>query len=388
MFSSRTPDDLSQTPLARVVAALRAEGASYLDLTVSNPTALGLRYPADYLDALTASAGRTYDPHPFGLPEARTAVARDYARRQAEVNPSQVVLTASTSEAYSVLFKLLCDPGDEVLVPQPSYPLFDHLVRLDACVGVPYRLRYDGRWSIDESTIDEALSSRSRAILTVSPNNPTGSFLSRAEFHALLERGRRHDLALIVDEVFADYPLQGLDARASAVVDQEDGLVFSLGGLSKTVGLPQLKLAWIVASGPPPLVGAALERLEVICDTYLSVSTPVQHAAAALLAAGGIIRERIQARLARNLASLTTSAAGHRRCDVLRVEGGWYAVVRVPASRSEEDLVLTLLTEDRVLVHPGYFFDFQEEGFLILSLLPEEAVFDEAVNRVLRRVMN
>jgi aspartate/methionine/tyrosine aminotransferase len=385
MFSSRTPDDLRQNRLARVVAALRAEGAPYLDLTVSNPTTLGLRYPADYLDALTASAGRTYDPHPFGLPEARIAVARDYARRQPEVNPSQVVLTASTSEAYSMLLKLLCDPGDEVLVPQPSYPLFDHLVRLDACVGVPYRLRYDGRWSIDESTIDEALSSRSRAILAVSPNNPTGSFLSRDEFHALLERSRRHDLALIVDEVFADYPLEGLDARASAVGGQEDGLVFSLGGLSKTAGLPQLKLAWIVASGPPPLVEAALGRLEVMCDTYLSVSTPVQHAAAHLLAAGSLIRERIQARTARNLAALTTSAAEYPSCEVLRVEGGWYAVVRVPASCSEEDLVLTLLTEDRVLVHPGYFFDFQHEGFLILSLLPDESVFDEAVARVFRR---
>ncbi|MBI3265058.1 MAG: pyridoxal phosphate-dependent aminotransferase [Acidobacteria bacterium] len=386
MFSSRTPADLSQNRLARIVAALGAEGVQYFDLTVSNPTTSGFAYPAEYLDALTAPGGRTYAPHPFGLPEARTAVAREYARRHASVNPSHVVLTASTSEAYSVLFKLLCDPRDEVLVPQPSYPLFDHLLRLDACVSVPYHLRYDRRWSLDESTIDEALSSRSRAILAVSPNNPTGSFLSRGEFCALLERSRRHDLALIVDEVFADYPLDGLEPRADAVAGQEEGLVFSLGGLSKTAGLPQLKLAWIVASGPGPLVEAALARLEVICDTYLSVSTPVQYAAVDLLAAGTIVRERIQARITRNLAALRSSAAGHPSCEVLRAEGGWYAIVRVPGSPPEEALVLTLLTEDRVLVHPGYFFDFEEEGFLILSLLPEEPVFDEAVDRVLRRI--
>jgi aspartate/methionine/tyrosine aminotransferase len=302
------------------------------------------------------------------------------------VATDRIALTASTSEAYAVLFKMLCDPGDEVLVPAPSYPLFDHLTALDGVNAVPYPLEHHASWTLDVAGLDAYASDRTRAVLVVSPNNPTGHFISRHELASLAAWCRSRDVPIILDEVFADYELlTGARERSGHLASMPDVLGFTLGGLSKTVGLPQAKLAWIAVSGPERDVGEAIARLEVICDAYLSVSTPVQAAAAELLAHGRVIREQIQARIRANLESLATHLSAAPACRLLAVEAGWSAVLRVPSFMAEEDLVLSLLTDDRVLVHPGYFFDFPSESFVIVSLLPERTVFDEGVARLLRR---
>ncbi len=383
-FSRRVPSDLAPNRFARALAAARGTGAPLLDLTVSNPTTVGLDYPRDLLAPLGGPASLVYDPHPFGLPAAREVVAADFARRDVAVSPDRVILTASTSEAYSLLFKLLCDAGDRVLVPRPSYPLFDHLTRLDGVEVDGYPLEYHGRWSVDIDALRAAISPRTRAILAVSPNNPTGSFLDARDLADLSTICRDHRLALIGDEVFADYALDSVRPPAS-VLSIRDALVFGLGGLSKSAGLPQLKLGWIGAGGPPELVREALARLEVICDSYLSVGTPVQQAAGPLIAAGADIRARIAARIARNYHALLGLASAHPSCAVLPAEGGWYAVIQVPATESEEDLVVSLLEEHRVIVYPGYFFDFAREAFLVVSLLPEPTTFDAAAMRLFER---
>ncbi len=386
MFSSRLPPDVAPNALTRRLEALRAEGERIVDLTESNPTRAGIDYPDDLLTGLGTAAALRYAPLPLGLRSAREAVAADQARRGAGVDPAHVVLTASTSEAYSWLFKLLCNPGDRVLVPRPSYPLFEHLTRLDAVEAVPYDLEYHGRWEVDFPSIERGLVERTRAILVVSPNNPTGSYLSRPEADRLVDLCAGHGLALIADEVFADYTL---DARADRVTDlalQERALAFTLGGLSKSVGLPQLKLGWMVVGGPPARRDAALGALELIADSYLSVSTPVQLAAPALLGRGHVVRERIQARIRENLARLRSLVAMHPSCELLPAEGGWSGVVRVPDLQGEDALVMALLERERILVHPGYFFDFPRPAYVIVSLLPEPGVFADAVARMLQVV--
>ena len=408
MFSSRVPADLAPNRVTRALSRARAERRDLLDLTVSNPTAAGIRYPTGLLEPLAASRAITYEPSAFGLESARAAVAREYARRGIAVAMEHVVLTASTSEAYSVLFKLLCEPeGDAVLTPAPSYPLFDHLTRLDGVRPLPYRLEYHGRWALDVDSVDHAWLDSVRAVLAVSPNNPTGSLLSDSEIDALSARCAAKDAALIVDEVFADYPLRadaGLRIAAPRRPDSElrspdpgvpiphpahhqpACLTFRLGGLSKSAGLPQLKLGWMAVDGPSDLCAAALERLEVICDAYLSVATPVQVAAPHLIAAAGTVREQILERVRANYARLRALASTHPAVDVLNVEAGWSAVLRVPATGSEEDVVLSLLERDGVIVHPGFFFDFPHEAFLVVSLLPESERFAEGMQRVLERV--
>jgi aspartate/methionine/tyrosine aminotransferase len=284
------------------------------------------------------------------------------------------------------LFKILCNPGDEVLVPRPSYPLFEHLTRFEGIVARPYDLEYHGSWSIDRDTLAHAVSSRTRAVLVVHPNNPTGSFVSPDDLEAVAAVCRRQDAALIADEVFTDYELEkGARGRAGDVFACDDVLVFGLGGLSKSIGLPQVKLAWIAVGGPVTLADPALERLELACDTFLSVSTPVQLAAPDLLERGGAIRAQIQRRITRNYAHLVSCAADSPASSVLRVEAGWSAVVRMPSLVPEEDLVLDLLEEDGVLVHPGFFFDFPRESYLIVSLLPEPHAFDTGTAPLLAR---
>jgi aspartate/methionine/tyrosine aminotransferase len=295
-----------------------------------------------------------------------------------------VVLTSSTSEAYALLFKLLCNAGDAVLVPQPSYPLFEHLTALESVTAVPYALEYHGTWRIDLASITRALTDRVRAILVVSPNNPTGSFLHKEDLAALSEIASAHRLAIIGDEVFADYALDPAP-EAAAVLAGAEVLTFSLGGLSKSAGLPQLKLGWIGFGGPSSDVDEALAAYELIADTYLSVSTPVQAAAAELIAQGADIRAQILERVRRNLASLRQAAAGIPAVDVLRVEGGWSAIVQVPQLRTEEALVLELLEKDDVLVHPGFFFDLPREAYIVVSLLVASASFDRAIAAVLKR---
>jgi alanine-synthesizing transaminase len=383
-FSTRVPADLAPNRLTVAEQALRSRGVPLIDLTETNPTRVHLPYPAECPSALASPAALGYDPMPFGLRAAREAVADELRRSGTPVDPTRVILTASTSEAYTFLFKLLCDPGDQVLVPVPSYPLFEHLTRLELVDVRPYPLEYHGTWSVDFDRLDRALTPRTRAVLVVSPNNPTGSLLDRRDLDGLAERCADRGLALVGDEVFADYLLQPREDRAR-VLDQDRALTFSLGGLSKAAGLPQMKLGWMAAGGPSALVEAALARLEIICDSFLSVSTPVQLAAAALLDAGGEIRRLISERIERNLRALAGLVLEHPSCSVLRVEGGWSAVVRVPATRPEETLVLDLLERDHVLVHPGYFFDFPHEAFLVISLLPEPDAFTEGIRRMLAR---
>jgi aspartate/methionine/tyrosine aminotransferase len=397
MFSSRVPAQLGPNRLTVAIRQARAARRTLIDLTLTNPTAAGIAYPSDVLEPLGDPAGRTYEPHPFGLPAARSAVSADYARRGMTVGPDRIALTASTSEAYSLLFKLLCEPaGSRVLVPVPSYPLFDHLTRLDGVTAVPYRLEYHGRWCVEWDSLDSAWTGDVRAVLAVSPNNPTGSSLTRQELRQLADRCATRGAALIVDEVFSDYVIDGRDVRsgrpdrgradgASTNENAASSLIFRLGGLSKSAGLPQVKLGWIAVEGPERLVDAALERLELVCDTYLSVSTPVQVAAPTLLARGAPIRDQILARVQDNYAVLRERARARPSIDVLHLDGGWSAVVRVPSTRSEEDLVLDLLEHDGVLVHPGFFFDFAHEAFVVVSLLPELASFREGVDRMLER---
>jgi alanine-synthesizing transaminase len=361
--------------LAVALAARRARGDRVLDLTQSNPTVAGIPYAeADILAALTDRASLVYEPTPFGLDRARRAVAELHG-----TDPRRVLLTASTSEAYAFLFKLLCDPGDAVLAPQPSYPLLEHLAHLESVRLVPYRLRYDGAWHTDLASAREAAgASRARAILAVSPNNPTGSCLDRSELDALAALA-----PVVCDEVFAPYVFRERGERvACAATAARDGLVFSLGGLSKLAALPQMKLAWVIAGGDDRLVEAALERLEIIADAFLSVSTPVQHATERLLASASVAQAAVRARLRENLALLDAELAGTAQTR-LDVEGGWYAIVRLPAVRPEAELVLDLL-EAGVYVHPGSFFGFEDEPYVVVSLLTSPATFAEGV-RALRR---
>lgn len=385
MFSNRVPRDLSPNRLADALAAMHATGAPVVDLTATNPTRAGFSYPDDLLAPLADPRALDYMPEPFGTRSARQAVAADYARQGLRVSPDHVVLTASTSDAYSMLFKLLADAGDNVLIPRPSYPLFDHLASLDLVSTRPYELEYHGVWAIDFASVERALTPRTRAVLLVSPNNPTGSYVSKSDLARLAAFCADRDIAIVADEVFADYELEpGAAAAAGRALSAADALTFSLGGLSKSIGLPQAKLGWIAAAGPEPLLAPALARLELICDTYLSVSTPVQVAAPALLARGAPVRAQIAQRIAANYRFLMSAAAAAPSCRALRSEAGWSAVLQVPTLESEDDLVVRLLTAAGVLTHPGYFFDFPRESFLVVSLLPPPAVFRDGVDRILR----
>ena len=380
--SARLPGESAPNALARALQALRRTGASYIDLTESNPTRAGFDYPGDLLASMAQPAALQYDPHPLGLRAAREAVAIDCARRGARVDPAHVVLSASTSEMYAWLFKLLCDAGESVLVPQPSYPLFEHLTRLEGVRAAGYRLEYHGRWQIDFDSVISAPTD-TRAVLLVSPNNPTGSYIPALEIEALTSICHDRGWALIVDEVFADYPLE-IEAPITDLATRANVLTFSMGGASKSLGLPQVKLAWTAVGGPADERTEALDGLELVADSFLSVGTPVQVAAADLLRQGGGVRRQIQERTRANLASARRIAGEFPSCTVLPVEGGWSMVVRVPAIRHEERLVLDLLERERILVHPGYFFDFAHEAFLVVSLLVPEADFAGALGRTLR----
>lgn len=371
MFSSRTPGALAANAIARAVAARRAQGLSVLDLTLSNPTRAGLDYPArDILDALNDPRSLAYEPSAQGLLEAREAIAAHHARQGYAVDPAHIVLAGSTSEAYGWIFKLLCDPGDEVLIPRPSYPLFDCLAALDSVVCREYSLAHEYGWPIDFAAIEHALTPRTRAILLVNPNNPTGSFLKRDERSRLLALAARHNIAIVSDEVFYDYARAPDPARVSMLAPQGDALVFTLSGLSKAAGLPQMKLGWIHVAGPAPLRDEALERLDWIADAYLPVGAPVQHAAARWLASSCEIRAAIRNRTEASRAALDCRLNAGGATRVLPSEGGWSAIVQVPRVHSEEEWVLQLLNRHGVLVQPGYFYDFSTEAFLVVSLLP------------------
>jgi len=380
MFSSRLNWRLAVTPLARLLDHKRSRGEEILDLTESNPTAAGLVYPADrILPALADARLLRYEPSPLGLAAARSAISQYYAGC---VPPERILATASTSEGYAFLFKLLCDPGDEVLVPRPSYPLFEFLAGLDSVRIVHYPLAYYGTWEIDFDALEKSVTERTRAVVVVNPNNPTGSFLKRDELVHLTALCRDRGLAIISDEVFSDYAWAEDPRRVRSLVAAEDVLTFSLSGLSKVAGLPQLKLGWIVVNGPATQRAQALESLELIADTYLSVGTPVQWAAAALLDARNEIQTQITERVRANSAYLAAQIGPGSPWRLLLVEGGWYATIEAPRIRSEEEWALTLLADDHVLVQPGFLFDFETEAFLEVSLLPRPEIFQEGVRRI------
>jgi hypothetical protein len=383
MFSERTRWDLRPNRLADRLAAKRAARTRVLDLTESNPTRAGLTGPRDLLALLARPEGLRYEPTAFGLPAARAAVAADFARRGYPLAPDRVLLSASTSEAYAFLFKLLCDPGDEVLVPRPGYPLFEFLATLESVRVSAYPLAYDGAWQLDLAALGAALGPRTRALVVVNPNNPTGAYLKREECDALVALCAERGIALVSDEVFADFALRDDRRRVASVARDGPALAFALGGLSKSCGLPQLKLAWTAVTGPEGLVRDALARLEVVADTYLSVSTPVQLAAAELLARREELQAPIRERIRSNLRALQAAVGPGCPATILPPEGGWCAVLRVPATLTEEDRVTRLLEERDVLVHPGYFFDFPAEAYLVLSLLPPPGDFAEGVARLL-----
>jgi len=391
-FSSRFEKwNLETNRLSLLLEEKKPKGVKIFDLTESNPTAVGFDYPADdILRALAQPQILQYEPHPRGLLTTRQAVAEYYRRRGELVEPERIHLTVSTSEAYAFLFKLLADPGQNILVPQPSYPLFDFLAGLEGIELLPYRLDYDNaraEWRIDFASIAGAITEQTRAIIWVNPNNPTGSFIKREEAAQMRQICVTQHLALIVDEVFSDYAFLPPLNRKPSLVGENEMLTFVMSGLSKILGLPQMKLGWIIVNGPEKLRRQAQEYLELIADTYLSVSTPVQHAAPKWLELTTTLQEQIHLRVRANLLFLQTQLDDHPACRLLRAEGGWYAILQSADFVPEEDLILALLEKDNVLVHPGYFFDFAKEGFLIVSLLPPAEIFCEGVSRLLKRLV-
>jgi alanine-synthesizing transaminase len=440
MFSDRTNWKLGQNRFTQALEEVRAGGVKVLDLTISNPTRAGLLYDESaILGALASPRALDYDPQSKGLLLARAAVAGYYRERGAggrdvashvstggiDVDPEQIVLTTSTSEGYSFVFRLLCNAGDELLVPKPSYPLFEFLADLQDVRLVPYPLIYDHGWQMDFPSLEKAVTARTRGVVVVHPNNPTGSYVQAGEVGMLNAFCRKHELAVIVDEVFLDYGLEqcsrdfapstkgrspsagsgqalhapldwdspshkpGRDDRAGgqgSFAGNQSVLTFTLSGLSKVAALPQMKVAWVVTSGPRELAATAMGRLEVIADTYLSMNAPIQWAMPALLAQREEIQRQLLERICGNLAELDRQIAGQKACQRLRVEGGWYAVLRVPVTRTDEELAIELVRERAVVVHPGHFYDFPGDGYLVLSLITPPEDFAEGISAVLDKV--
>jgi alanine-synthesizing transaminase len=378
MFSQRTNWKLTPNKYTRALEEVRASGKPLIDLTVSNPTECGFAYdPAAILRSFQNENSLAYEPEAKGLRTAREAVTQYYREEHgAAVDPESLILTTSTSEAYSHLFRLLCDPQDEILVPKPSYPLFDFLGDLQDVKLVPYSLQYAHGWFLDFASLRRSLTPRTRAVLLVHPNNPTGSYVKSEEVTQLNALCRERNLALIVDEVFLDYPLSG-DPRNTFTLNR-DALTFTLSGLSKISALPQMKVAWLTASGPETLTRPALERLEIIADTYLSLSSPVQCAFPELLAQRRTMQPQLQARLRANWAQLKAMALG-KPCEVLDREGGWYAVLRIPGTLSDEVVAIDIMQRTHVLVHPGHFYDFPSTEHLVVSLIVPEEQFAKGI---------
>lgn len=390
-FASRTAWDLHENTLAALVSEARRNGRVLTDLTESNPTRCSIFPMEPLIELLGHPRGASYQPMPLGHPDARRAVSRYYQDRGLRVPEDQITLSASTSEAYGWLFKLLCDRGDQVLVPAPSYPLLEYLAHLEDVAIATYPLVRDERFAIDLGALERlAAGGRARAIALIHPNNPTGSFVRREEAQAVEALAEQFGLALIVDEVFGDYAHKPLPAnRLPSFAGREQALTFVLSGLSKVVALPQVKLGWIAASGPPDLVADAMRRLEVIADTYLSVNTPVQLALPEILAARGGIERAILARVLENLAALDRALEAFGKGAAVRrlpVEGGWYAILEVPRTLDEDAWISRLVREEGILVHPGYFFDMEREGFLVVSLLPDPKAFASAASRLIHRL--
>jgi aspartate/methionine/tyrosine aminotransferase len=373
-FSQRTDWNTEESELSRAHRLRAQAGLPVADLTASNPTRCGFHYDPGLLGALADPQALDYDPQPRGSLRAREAVCGYYAGHGVAVTPEQIVLTTSTSEAYSFLLRLLCDPGNEIVVPQPGYPLFDFLAVLDNVRLKAAPLVYDYGWQIDPEGFRRAITAATRAIVLVHPNNPTGHFTKPWEAKELARLCREFGLSLIVDEVFLDYGFRGGEKSFASGLDGVP--VFVVSGLSKIAGLPQMKAAWIVATGPTAI--PALDRLEVIADTFLSMNAPVQYALPKWLEARSAIQAQIRQRVAANLAELDRQLDQLLAVNKLEVEGGWYAVLRIPALEPDEQTALALL-ERGVWVHPGYFFGMAESGWLVVSLLGPEGEFRTGV---------
>jgi len=379
VLSSRLDFEAVENRLTELVAQKRRAGVAILDLTQSNPTRVGLSYPPGWEHAPANPGARVYAPEPRGLLVARRAVADYYAERGVAADPDHVVLCASTSEAYGMLFKLLCDPGDSVLAPRPSYPLLEPIAALEGVRLERYPLRFDGSWHIDPDEVRSRLDPLAKAIVFVNPNNPTGSYLKRHELEPLEELALRHGLALIADEVFSEYAVRTDPARVPVLAASSRVPAVSLGGLSKLAGLPQVKVAWILVGGPPAERDRILGGLDHVSDTYLSCSGPMQHALPSLLDLRRSVGAQIASRTGENRACLAELGA-----DVLADEGGWCAVLRLADGTDDEAFALDLLAGQDVLIHPGYLYDFSETGFVVVSLLPPPSVFREGIARFLR----
>ncbi len=382
MFAERTNWNLSGNRLSEALARHRAGGKRLLDLTASNPTECGFEYDSEViLAALRNPAALRYEPNPKGLESTRLAVTEYYSGLDARISADDIFLTTSTSEAYSYVFRLLCNPGDELLIPAPSYPLFSFLAEILDVKLVRYPLVYDHGWQIDFHSLQNAATPRTRGVIVVNPNNPTGQFVKANELQALNDFCAKHGLAIIADEVFLDFGFSGVSPLTLA--NNNQALTFTMSGLSKIAGLPQMKMAWLVANGSATLKKQAVEKLEIIADTYLSPNAPVQLAAPSFLEQRGGFQKQVMARVRQNLDELDRQLAAQRHCSRLQVEGGWYAVLRVPVTRSDEELALTLLESRDVYVHPGHFFDFPTDGYLVLSLIGPEDQFAEGMRRIL-----
>ena len=385
MLLRRLPTERAPNAWARLLESRRGEGRRLLDLTESNPTRVGLAgADARALSALADPGGAQYDPDPRGLPAARAAIARDYGARGTPVAAGDLVLTASTSEAYAHLFRMLAAPGESVLVPTPSYPLFEPLAQLEGVRLVPYRLAYDGVWHLDRGSLEEAIASAAggaRALVVVQPNHPTGSCLTVEEIELIETACARHGMAIVSDEVFGDFAWPPATAPLTSFIGRERVPTFVLSGLSKVCGMPQIKLGWIAVGGPGREREQALKGLEWIADLFLSVSTPAQLALPRLLEARPAFQARVRERLDVNLGRLAALACRRPEVTRLRGEGGWVAILRLPARRSGEEWALDLLRRD-VVVHPGHFYDIPGEAHLVVSLIVEPARFAEGLERL------
>ena len=381
MFADRTNWNLEPNRLSEALARHRAAGKPLIDLTASNPTECGFTYDREkILSALADPRSLSYEPEPKGLLAAREAVAGYYADRGDRVATSDMLLTTSTSEAYSFVFRILCNPGDEVLIPTPSYPLFDLLADIQDVKLVRYPLIYDHGWQIDFQALEAALTTRTRAIIVVHPNNPTGHFTKLGERSRLNQICADRQTAMIADEVFLNFALSA--KRQPSWAANSDALTFTMSGLSKMCGLPQMKVAWLTVSGPKDLKTQALGRLEVIADTYLSMNAPIQHAIPSFLEQRHEFQRQLMSRVRGNLGELDRQLAAQKACSRLEIEGGWYAVLRVPATRTDEEVALDLIEKKGVYVHPGHFYDFPADGYLIVSLLSPEQEFAEGIKRL------
>ena len=378
MFADRTRWNLTTNRLAEALARTRSSGKKLLDLTASNPTECGFHYDRSaILAALSNPAALEYHPDPRGLAAAREAVRSYYAARGISINSNDIFLTTSTSEAYSFAFRLLADPGDELLIPTPSYPLFDFLADIQDVKLVHYPLIYDHGWQIDFHVLERAITPRTRGVIVVHPNNPTGHFTKPAEMDRLNRLCAQSGLAIIADEVFLDFQLSPESPQSFA--GSAAALTFAMSGLSKISGLPQMKLAWMIVTGPEEVKREASARLEIIADTYLSLNAPIQLAAPVLLEQRHSIQQQLMTRVRKNLAELDSQLSAQKHCARLEVEGGWYAVLRVPATRPDESLAIELLEQHGVYVHPGHFYDFSADGYLVVSLITPEQEFAEGI---------